>query len=115
MALAPTNCTTILTPATGGAGEQGPCRPAPAAVAIPRLVRARTLLAAADIEQLGRLARAAGDASTASGSAGASRLLVFSRGDEKIVASIDGLVPSDAVAERLADGQVHSLAKVVGG
>ena len=114
MALAPTNCTTILTPDKGGAGEQGLCRPAPA-VAVPRLVRARTLLAAADIEQLGRLARAAGDAAAAANGDGSNRLLVFARGDEKIVASLDGLVPSDAVAERLADGQVHSLAKVVGG
>ena len=116
LALAPTNCSTItLSPEQGGAAESGLCRPVPAAtVTVPRLVKARTLLVAADIERLERLARttaaAAGD-----GSGSASPLLVFARGDEKHVASLDGLVPSDAVVERLADGQVNTLAKVVGG
>ena len=113
MALAPTNCSTItLSPEQGGAAESGLCGPVPAAsITVPRLVRARTLLAAADLELLERLAR------TAAGSSGggASPLLVFARGDEKHVASLDGLVPSDAVVERLADGHVNTLAKVVGG
>ena len=107
MAHAPTNCTTVLTPASGGAGEQGLCGPAPT-IAVPRLVKARTLLSAEDLECVERLART-------SGGSGASQLLVFSRGEEKHVAALDGSVPSDAVAERLADGQVHVLAKVVGG
>ena len=116
MALAPTNCSTItLSPEQGGAAESGLCGPVPAAsIAVPRLVRARTLLAAADLELLERLARTAAGSSGGS-SGGASPLLVFARGDEKHVASLDGLVPSDAVVERLADGQVNTLAKVVGG
>ena len=115
MALAPTNCSTItLSPEQGGAAESGLCGPVPAAsIAVPRLVRARTLLAAADLELLERLARTAAGSSGSNG--GASPLLVFARGDEKHVASLDGLVPSDAVVERLADGQVNTLAKVVGG
>ena len=111
MAHAPTNCTTVsLAPEQGVAVESGPCRPGASAAllaaAVPRLVKARTLLDAADIERLER--RASADRA-------ASHLLVFSRGDEKHVASLDGMVPSDAVAERLADGQVNALAKVVGG
>ena len=114
MALAPTNCSTItLSPEQGGAAESGLCGPVPAAsITVPRLVRARTLLDAADIERLERSAAGGGSSSVSSG---ASPLLVFARGDEKHVASLDGLVPSDAVVERLADGQVNTLAKVVGG
>ena len=113
MALAPTNLTTVsLAPAQGAAAEAGPCRPdSAAAIAVPRLVRARTLLDAADIERLER--RSAGAGAGADGEA--SPLLVFARGNEKHVAQLDGLVPADAVAERLADGQVSTLAKVVGG
>ena len=116
LALAPTNCSTItLSPEQGGAAESGLCGPVPAAattITVPRLVRARTLLDAADIERLERSAAGGGSTSVSSG---ASPLLVFARGDEKHVASLDGLVPSDAVVERLADGQVNTLAKVVGG
>ena len=111
MAHAPTNCSTIsLSP------EQGEAAAVPAAataIAVPRLVRARTLLDAADIERVERLARA--DGGSSAGGPSASPLLVFSRAGEKLVASLDGSIPSDAVVERLADGQVHTLAKVVGG
>lgn len=104
MAHAPTNCSTIsLSPERGEAAAASAA--AATAIAVPRLVRARTLLDAADIERLER--RSAGD--------DASPLLVFSSRNEKHVAQLDGLVPADAVAERLADGQVSTLAKVVGG
>ena len=111
MALAPTNLTTVsLAPEQGAAAETGPCRPDSAAtIAVPRLVRARTLLDAADIERLERRSAGAGAGDDAS------PLLVFSSRNEKHVAQLDGLVPADAVAERLADGQVSTLAKVVGG
>ena len=114
MGIAPTtNCTSsILTPVTGGVENgAGLCRPSVAAA--PRLVKARSLLSAEDIERVERLARTSGGSNGSA--AAASQLLVFSRGAEKHVAALDGSVPSDAVAERLADGQVHVLAKVVGG
>ena len=108
MPFAATNCTTILTPRAGGAAGSGQCGQAPAVTDAPRLVKARTLLSADDLARVERLARE-------SGAGGSSPLLVFSRGAEKYVASVDGTVPSCAVAERLADGQVAVLAKVVGG
>ena len=107
MPFAATNSTTILTPRAGGAGS-GQCGQAPTVVDAPRLVKARTLLSAEDLARIEGLARERG-------SGGSSPLLVFSRGGEKYVASVDGSVPSNAVAERLADGQVAVLAKVVGG
>lgn len=113
MAHAPTNLTTVsLSPEQGEAAAASAA--AATAIAVPRLVRARTLLDAADIERVERLARADGGPAAAAGSP-ASPLLVFSRMGEKLVASLDGSIPSDAVVERLADGQVHTLAKVVGG
>ena len=105
MAHAPTNCSTIsLSPERGEAAAASAA--AATAIAVPRLVRARTLLDAADIERLERRSAGGDDASP---------LLVFSSRNEKHVAQLDGLVPADAVAERLADGQVSTLAKVVGG
>lgn len=112
MAHAPTNLTTVsLSPEQGEAAAASAA--AATAIAVPRLVRARTLLDAADIERVERLARA--DGGSAAAGSPASPLLVFSRMGEKLVASLDGSIPSDAVVERLADGQVHTLAKVVGG
>lgn len=114
MAHAPTNLTTVsLSPEQGEAAAASAA--AATAIAVPRLVRARTLLDAADIERVERLARADGGPAAAAAGSPASPLLVFSRMGEKLVASLDGSIPSDAVVERLADGQVHTLAKVVGG
>ena len=110
MPFAATNCTTTLAPPVGGAGS-GQCGQARAAIdAAPRLVKARSLLSAKDLARIERLARESGSAGGTS-----SPLLVFSRGEEKYVASLDGSVPSNAVVERLADGQATVLAKVVGG
>ena len=96
----------LVTPEQGGA-EAVPTGPAAslAAPAAPRLVKARTLLSAEDVAHIEARGR----------SSSGSPLCVFSAGAEKYVSSLDGLVPSNAVAERLADGQVHALAKVVGG
>ena len=111
MPFAATNCTTTLAPPVGEAGS-GQCGQARAAIdAAPRLVKARSLLSAKDLARIERLARESG---SAAGGA-SSPLLVFSRGEEKYVASLDGSVPSNAVVERLADGQATVLAKVVGG
>ena len=108
MPFAATNCSTILTPRAGGAGS-GQLGQARTAIDAPRLVKARTLLSAEDLARIEGLSRERGSGG------GSSPLLVFSRGAEKYVASVDGSVPSNAVAERLADGQVAVLAKVVGG
>ena len=99
----------LVTPEQGGAEAVRTGQAAPQAPAAPRLVKARTLLSAEDVAHIEARGR------SSSGSGGASPLCVFSAGAEKYVSSLDGLVPSNAVAERLADGQVHALAKVVGG
>ena len=80
--------------------------------AAPRLVRARTLLDCADLAQVERKNAEGG---RTGGPGGPECMVVFSNGDGKHAAALDGLVPANAVAERLADGTVYTVPTVVGG